>query len=149
MKCDPPPFQSYYPSPLYSGPLWKHVWNGPIFRSLYRWCFRKLVPLLQWYGKRHYPNYESRYISRLTDRLVLKTSYVDYAEANNLCFIRDNTSIPVPRVYDVWDNGAGAVSILMEWIDAIPLRDCWETLTKEEKHKIAQKLRGYVDQLHQ
>lgn len=81
---------------------------------------------------------------------VLKTGDATrMAEAAALRYIRKNTTIPVPEVYDAYmradkpDCGA----ILMEFIEGDTLTDAWADMDRAQKDSIIAQLKGYVDQL--
>jgi thiamine kinase-like enzyme len=61
-------------------------------------------------------------------------------------FIARNTTIPVPRVLEVFVI-RGSTHIVQEYIDAPVLEDVWTRMSLEEKESCMIQLKGYVDQL--
>lgn len=87
---------------------------------------------------------------KLDASTVLKTGQATrMAEAAAMRYIRENTSIPVPKVYDAYmrtdrpDCGA----ILMEFVEGDTLHDAWADLSCAQKDSIIMQLKGYYDQL--
>jgi serine/threonine protein kinase len=71
---------------------------------------------------------------------------VRLTEAITSEFIRNNTTIPVPSVLDVF-RYKGNVHIVSEYINAPVLEDVWHRLTPEDKKECMQQLKGYIGQL--
>ncbi|KAI0319108.1 hypothetical protein OF83DRAFT_1112231 [Amylostereum chailletii] len=67
-------------------------------------------------------------------------------EAATMEYIAKYTTIPVPRVRDVFKEGKNTW-IVMDYIDGQPLDQVWPTLTPDERIKCMQQLKGYIDQL--
>ncbi|KAI0319107.1 kinase-like protein [Amylostereum chailletii] len=61
-------------------------------------------------------------------------------------YIAQHTTIPVPRVRDVFKTGK-FTWIEMDYINGLPLLDVWPTLTQAERTSCIRQLKGYVDQL--
>jgi hypothetical protein len=61
-------------------------------------------------------------------------------------FISRNTTIPVPRVLDVFTIG-GSTHIVQEYVDAPVLEDVWDRMGLEERESCMFQLQGYIDQL--
>ncbi|GJJ12908.1 hypothetical protein Clacol_007154 [Clathrus columnatus] len=110
--------------------------------------FRKLLPMFKAQDRLLYGETASRVLYRITPRLAIKINgYGLFTEANTLKFIRNSTSIPVPRVLDAWMEAEHSITLL-EWIpDCDTLRDCWLRLSQDRKDSIADQVKGYVDQL--
>ncbi|KAL4956526.1 kinase-like protein [Aspergillus filifer] len=69
-------------------------------------------------------------------------------EAETLRFVRANTSLPVPEVYDAYiDDELERGVIVMQYIDADALQDIWENMDVAEQDAIIAQLRGYMDEL--
>ncbi|KAK3382377.1 kinase-like domain-containing protein [Lasiosphaeria ovina] len=66
-------------------------------------------------------------------------------------FVRDNTTIPVPQLVDVYDDGQadGSASIVMTLVSGDDLDKVLHTLSDEHIAAIAEELAGYVTQLRQ
>jgi hypothetical protein len=120
-------------------------------RACMNWCRRAALPLLKYLSRLVYPTYGSHCVFCIGKRTLVKTGKrVRLVEADTLRFIAENTSIPVPKVFDSWTLLDGGAAILMEWIeDATPLELHWPTMTEKQKLKVAHQLRAYVDALPQ
>jgi aminoglycoside phosphotransferase (APT) family kinase protein len=70
-------------------------------------------------------------------------------EADNLKFIREHTTIPVPEVFDSYDIEGGGHCIIMSRVPGITLQEAWPQLSNESKSCILDELIGYVHQLRQ
>ena len=69
-------------------------------------------------------------------------------EAETMKFIRQNTTIPVPEVLNVYRyEETGFVCIVMRFVQGKRLNEVWTTLHEDEKKSIARQLRGYFDEL--
>jgi tRNA A-37 threonylcarbamoyl transferase component Bud32 len=108
------------------------------------WHLQLLLPLCLAIGRRRYVHPRGR-VSRLDRRTIYKLSYVD--EALTLRYVAQNTSIPVPEVYDFWEVEHGNTVILMEYIDGVQLDSVWYTLRAEQKDDILSQLKGFIEQL--
>ncbi|RWA05038.1 hypothetical protein EKO27_g10067 [Xylaria grammica] len=63
-------------------------------------------------------------------------------EATALRFVKANTTIPVPEVFDSdWDR------ITLEYIEGQTLQQAWPVLTADQRSDILDQLRGYIAQL--
>ncbi|KAL2136955.1 hypothetical protein VTI74DRAFT_11137 [Chaetomium olivicolor] len=82
-------------------------------------------------------------------RTVVKTSpAIRVTEAHTMKFVRVLTNIPVPEVYNVYeDEASGHTRIVMEYIDGVSLDLAWPTMTEEAKESVVRQLRGYWDEL--
>lgn len=61
-------------------------------------------------------------------------------------FIARNTTIPVPRVFDIF-TFFGTTYIHMQFIEGRPLIEVWRTLSQDQKLDAMRQLKGYIDQL--
>ena len=68
------------------------------------------------------------------------------AEADTVRFIREHTTIPVPRVY-ISAKGPRRTYMVMESVDGIPLQYVWRELNAQQRLHIVTQLRDYVAQL--
>ncbi|KAI1373320.1 phosphotransferase enzyme family-domain-containing protein [Hypoxylon crocopeplum] len=69
------------------------------------------------------------------------------SEVATLRWIAKNTSLPVPKVhhYDSSrNNPIGFEWILMDWIDGIPLSQCWPHITQDAKERIVKQIAAYT-----
>lgn len=73
-------------------------------------------------------------------------STVKVAEAECLRFIAQRTSIPVPHVFEFYEQHGNGY-ILMTELDGDPLGAVWSTMSDDYKEKIILQLKGYVQQL--
>lgn len=70
------------------------------------------------------------------------------SEAEALRFVRSNTSIPAPEVYDAYiDESLDRGVIVMEYMDGDVLGDIWDDMAEAEQEKITSQLRGYLEEL--
>jgi aminoglycoside phosphotransferase (APT) family kinase protein len=70
-------------------------------------------------------------------------------EAKTLKFIADRTSIPVPKVYDIWRHPrtSNVGCLVMERIPGKSLRLQWRHLTLEQKEYVFVQIRPYLQEL--
>ncbi|KAF9543136.1 kinase-like protein [Agrocybe pediades] len=99
-----------------------------------------------------YPRYGNVFVL-LDGRTVAKVGKlgdkkcrVRLQEARTMDFIARNTTIPVPRVYGVYEY-RGYIHIVQERVPGNVLQDVWSTLSAEDKQSLMEQLRGYLDQL--
>lgn len=65
-------------------------------------------------------------------------------------FVREKTSVPVPKVLDAYvDAESENVCIVMEYIDGRPLDEEWDTYDETQKRSVESQLKGYLDQIRQ
>lgn len=90
-----------------------------------------------------------------TDRKVLKIGSntvakfgpeVNLTEADAVMYIRNNTTIPVPMIFDAF-NKDGKNYIVMEYMQGVLLKDVWWKISKEEKSVIISELRDIICQM--
>lgn len=70
-------------------------------------------------------------------------------EVEVLRFIREKTTVPVPRVYGVYCFQDGTRVVISEYIEGKPLSETWSTLSHEEKLEICGQLRQIVQKLRE
>lgn len=63
-------------------------------------------------------------------------------EAETLRFLRDNTTIPVPTVYETTSN-----SITMEFVEGRTLEEAWKDFSDDEAAAVGDQPRDYLTQL--
>ena len=90
-------------------------------------------------------------VYKIDPKTIVKTGdIVRMAEAETMKFVRANTLIPVPEIYNAYqDESTGYVVILMEFVEGESLDTAWEKYTSAEKDSVVLELRGYMDQLRQ
>jgi hypothetical protein len=88
-----------------------------------------------------------REVVRHGDIIIKSGPGTNLYEAEVLQFIKENTSVPVPQVFEVHKVGSQALSISMEFIEGEKLDVVWNTLSKEQKLDIANQLRGILVEL--
>lgn len=82
--------------------------------------------------------------------VVKMGEYTRETETKTMEFVRRNTTIPVPEVYNVYkDESTGFVCIVMEFVPGTRLDEAWPSLSEGDKKSVIQQLRGYFDQLRQ
>ncbi|KAF3491081.1 uncharacterized protein GIQ15_00598 [Arthroderma uncinatum] len=88
-------------------------------------------------------------IHRIDNQTVAKvTDPHRVAEAEVMRFVRANTSIPVPEVYNVYtDEATNRGIILMEYIEGCVLQDVWDELDQEQRQNIISQLKSFIEQL--
>ncbi len=88
-------------------------------------------------------------VFRLADGTVLKTgpAWQIRAEEDAMRLVASHTSIPIPRIYDVWFEGDKGF-IIMEFIEGENLRRAYfTTLTEDQRRRVCRTLAGYLEQL--
>ncbi|KZV83123.1 kinase-like protein [Exidia glandulosa HHB12029] len=82
-------------------------------------------------------------VHRIDRRRVLK--WIDTpTEASSMAFVARNTTIPIPRVYEIVRH-EGRYALIMEYIDAS--ERAWGKLTADAKASVAKQLGEYISQL--
>lgn len=69
------------------------------------------------------------------------------AEAYTMDYVRQNTRIPIPCVHDVFQDNAGKVYLVMDYIDAPELQRLWARLSPLEKSNIVEEVFTYLTEL--
>lgn len=124
-----------------------------IIYVVYRFVFNRLrrvfLHRLLRRARRTLPVIKKVDVFRLTERTVLKCGPPEpiFSEAANLRFVARHTSVPVPQVYDVWQESSGKAYLVMEFIPGQELRRAWKDLPSEQQVDLLCSLRGYVEQL--
>ncbi|KAL4791636.1 kinase-like domain-containing protein [Aspergillus venezuelensis] len=93
--------------------------------------------------------YGGRRIVQVGHSFVVKFGKgVNLLEGENLIFVRENTNIPVPRVYALYTKSeSGKNYIVMEQIHGETLQSLWPRLTLPEKDSITATMKVYFDEL--
>jgi len=80
---------------------------------------------------------------------IVKTGdSVRLTEAETMRFVREHTTVPVPKVYNAYkDEETGHVRIVMEFIEGDRLEDMWDKFDISEKKAITEQLHDYFFQL--
>ncbi|RMZ88864.1 hypothetical protein DV736_g3907, partial [Chaetothyriales sp. CBS 134916] len=88
-------------------------------------------------------------VFKVDETTVVKSGdSVRFAEAAALRLVREQTSIPVPEVHNVYrDEASGHVRIVMEFIEGDVLDEVWEQFGRNQKDEVIQQLRGFFAQL--
>lgn len=89
------------------------------------------------------------YVFRAT--LPVEPFYKTASEVATLSYIREHTSVPVPRIIahsSTADNELGFEWILMEKIPGVSLKSIWGEMDMETKEREARVVARYVKQLH-
>lgn len=83
--------------------------SGIDFRTSLPTTLKNVDPLWPWFGNR---------VRRLTSKAVLKTTSIEdlKREAAAAHFAARNTTIPIPRVYDIWVDSDGKGRMVVEFI---------------------------------
>ncbi|ESZ90636.1 kinase domain-containing protein [Sclerotinia borealis F-4128] len=84
-----------------------------------------------------------RYIGR--NQLIKYQCHPTESEAME--FVRKNTTIPIPKVFGVYNREDGSQDLVLELLPGSALNVTWQTLTLEEKSDLVTELAGYLLQL--
>jgi serine/threonine protein kinase len=82
------------------------------------------------------------------ERVIKWGSRLRVTEAKTAEFIAQNTTIPVPKVLDVF-TFKGTPYLVSEYVEGSILDDVWGKLSSEEKTSCMEQLRGYLKQLRE
>jgi serine/threonine protein kinase len=86
----------------------------------------------------------SRKVLRIGANVVVKFGpKVILAEAEAVMYIRNNTTIPVPKILDAYSKD-GSNYIIMEYLDRDLLKEVWQHMPKAERSIIVSELRDYI-----
>lgn len=92
-------------------------------------------------------------VVRVQEMFVMKYGVnVDLLEAHNMQYVARFTTVPVPKVYAIYQHQEGnylKTYILMQYIPGRTLLDLWDSLDEARKTSIAKTLRNNFDQLRQ
>lgn len=93
----------------------------------------------------------SHAVGRLDSTRFIKCgpgSCVRFTEALTMHYVASNTTIPVPRLLDVFKfKRNNFIYIIQEFIDCPVLEDVWHRLSEEDQLSSMKELKGYLDQL--
>ncbi|KAI0878162.1 kinase-like domain-containing protein [Hypoxylon argillaceum] len=70
-------------------------------------------------------------------------------EGENMLFVKQHTTIPVPQVYAIYTFGEGETMLIMEYIVGIPLERCLASWELRRLEPIREQLRAQVNELRQ
>ena len=103
------------------------------------WHFRRYPPLPQW-------SFTS--VCRISKHTFVKFGSGDslLTEARNVDFVAAHTTIPIPRIHEVFRRQTGHV-IVMDYVEGVELGIIWKKMTQEQQTQLLNELRGYVQQL--
>jgi thiamine kinase-like enzyme len=62
-------------------------------------------------------------------------------------FVRGRTSIPIPKVLDVWTREDGCVVMVMQWVEGQSLEAVWSKLNSADKQYMADQLTQHLKEL--
>ncbi|EGO05382.1 hypothetical protein SERLA73DRAFT_129315 [Serpula lacrymans var. lacrymans S7.3] len=88
-------------------------------------------------------------VYRLTSSTVVKKGKADRLrlEAEASRFVALHTSIPVPAIYDFWEEGDGNAYLVMEYKEGEILQRKWRQLSPDQKMTVMRTLRRFVEEL--
>ncbi|RVD89358.1 uncharacterized protein DFL_000371 [Arthrobotrys flagrans] len=86
-------------------------------------------------------------VVRIGDKAIKYGIGVSQREADTMAFVRNHTSIPVPRVYDFYCDEKGHGYIVMDYVEGQNLENRWKHLDGPSKAKIAEQLRRYMEEM--
>lgn len=78
---------------------------------------------------------------------VLKENVKNTFEAEMMIYIKENTNIPIPKVFDYGKDEQNNNYILMEYIEGDILENVLETLNKDDKNNIINQLKRYINEM--
>ncbi|EEH17957.2 hypothetical protein PABG_00520 [Paracoccidioides brasiliensis Pb03] len=88
----------------------------------------------------------NRTVIRYGEDKVVKSGSININEADTLRFVAENTTIPVPRVHAVRQDGYRK-AIVMDYMPGTPLEEAWETLTHDQRISATRQIGSYISQL--
>jgi Phosphotransferase enzyme family len=84
-------------------------------------------------------------------RLLKRHSHVTLTEALTMDFVARHTSVPVPKVYDLFSGrlhgSKDVLHLVMEYVPGVELERLWGRMKEEDRLEIVQQLRGYILEL--
>lgn len=87
-------------------------------------------------------------VYRHGDKVVKLCDPPQLSEAQTMRYVRQNTSLPVPEIYDAYiGESSGRGIIIMEYVKGDVLRDVWEHLTSEQQSTILCQLERHLTEL--
>lgn len=92
-------------------------------------------------------------LQRLNGKTIAKHSNYALHEAAAMKFVRNHTSIPVPRVHGVYPDiiHTGATKetgwITMDYVDGVALLAVWEHMSEAQKSRVGEQLKDFFTQL--
>ena len=87
-------------------------------------------------------------VFRLTKHTLFKEAFSATCEAETMCFISQNTSVPIPKVIYNWlMYKSGYEGIVMEFIQGRLLDTAWPSLNDDQKSHLKAQLQGYISEL--
>jgi aminoglycoside phosphotransferase (APT) family kinase protein len=100
-----------------------------------------------WVGTKLYKHYASAHVLRIGFGQVLKRR-CDPAEVQAMEYIRQHTSIPVPKVFKVYkQEGSDREDVVMGYVGGQTLEEAWPKMTKVLKQAVVKELAGYIEQM--
>ncbi|KAI0071768.1 kinase-like protein [Panus rudis PR-1116 ss-1] len=121
--------------------------------NLFNYIARLLFPLRRMIAAYLYPQpqTEMNLHLQLDPFTFAKGNYapITFREAEALRFVREQTTLPVPRVYDVWVDAQDPelAWMTMENIKGVSLYDSWPRLTPSQKERVASQVVDFLRQL--
>jgi aminoglycoside phosphotransferase (APT) family kinase protein len=90
-------------------------------------------------------------VYKVDAKTVVKTgSPVRLAEEETIRLVRDQTTIPVPEVYNAYtDTLTGETCIVMEFIEGERLDKAWDNFDEEQKQQVIEQLKDHFLQLRE
>jgi hypothetical protein len=90
-----------------------------------------------------------RKILKVGSNIVAKLAPdLDMTEVESMTFIRQYTTIPVPKVLNAYEK-AGCLYILMEFVEGDMLEQAWPNLSSSQRSVIMSELKDYIRQMRQ
>ena len=101
------------------------------------------LPVRLWLGRTFFTSFGSC-VRISPSRLIKGPTYAGEVEALRL--VAEHTSIPVPKVFKVYQRDSG-IFIEMEYIRGQNLESIWNTLSDKEKDRFVRELTGQITEL--
>lgn len=102
-----------------------------------------------WVSRKIYKQSASSHVVRIGFGQILKLK-CDPAEVQAMEYIRQHTSIPVPKVFKIYkQKGVDSEGIIMQYVGGETLEAAWPKMTKATKQAVVKEVAGYVEQMRQ
>ncbi|RYP80016.1 hypothetical protein DL769_002660 [Monosporascus sp. CRB-8-3] len=95
----------------------------------------------------------SRRVVKIHHRFAIKFGiHVQPMEAKNMLFVAKSTTVPIPKVYAIYqvrETEGVSTFIVMQYLPGTTLQNLWDSMDHARKKSIARTLRTYFDELRQ
>lgn len=94
-----------------------------------------------------YEKHDRRIVRLDYDRVKKIGGRLRNHEVDNMLWVAENTTIPIPKIYEAKYEDGKLVAIIMEYIPGIALSKVWNDFTDVEKETTKRELQDYMAQL--